>query len=382
MIKHFHTQLKNHPHRHIILPLTLIAAVLFFLMLSRLWGAMLIRYRTNAQAVPVVNVVLARKIAYEEEIVLPATISAWHEAPIYARTNGYVKQWNVDIGDKVKAGDVLATIETPELDNQLKQAEADLNAAIAKNELAQITAERWKNLVKTDSVSKQEKDEKVDAARAAEAFVAAARANRDRLRDLVGFEQVIAPFSGVISDRATDIGDLINAGNQPALKPLFRLVQTDPLRIYVKIPEPYSSRIKPNMTAQLTLAEFPGQTFQAKLFQTAGAIQTTTRTLLAQFIIDNKSGLLLPGSYTQIHLKIKRPETTIRLPVNTLLFQSEGLQVAILKHENEVELRSIKIARDLGEEVEIDSGVNPGEKIIINPDDSIFNGQHVRLVKR
>jgi RND family efflux transporter MFP subunit len=209
-----------------------------------------------------------------------------------------LKTWYVDIGDFVKEGQRLADIETPELDAQLRQAEADVNVAIAKNALAQITAARWINLLKTDSVSKQERDEKVHTAQALAASVIAARANRDRLRELVGFERVIAPFSGTISARGTDIGDLINAGNQPNAKPLFRIIQSDPLRLYVKIPEAYSSRIKPNMKVTIRFAEHPGQRFQAQLINTADAIDPQIRTLLAQFLVHNQKKMLLPGSYS------------------------------------------------------------------------------------
>jgi RND family efflux transporter MFP subunit len=382
MLDMLRMQLQHHPQHRLIKILGSVFIILFFLMGARLYNSILLKHHTNKQALPTVNTITAKLAPFEEEIVLPASIAAWHEAPIYARTNGYVKQWNVDIGDKVKTGDILAIIETPELDDQLRQAEADLKVAIARNDLAQVTAIRWKKLLKTESVSKQETDEKVDTARATKAAVVAAKANRDRLRDLVSFEQLTAPFSGTISSRATDIGALINAGNQPNAKPLFRLVQTDQLRIYVKIPENYASRIKPNMTVRLTLNEYPGQFFQAKLFQTAGAIDPMTRTILAQFTISNKDGKLLPGSYTQMHFTMPIPANSVLLPINALIFQAQGLQVATLNKHDQVVLKPITIHRDFGKVVEIDTGIQPGEIIIINPEDDIMNGQQVRVAKK
>ena len=310
---------------------------------------------------------------------LPGTMLAWHEAPIYARTNGYVKEWYVDIGSRVNQNDLLAQIETPELDAQLRQAEADLNVAIAQNKLAQTTAKRWVHLLKTDSVSKQATDEKVDTAKALAATVVSMRANRDRLRELVSFEKVVAPFTGIISDRRTDIGALINSGSMPnEQKPLFRMVQLDPLRLYVKIPEAYSSRIKSKMTVSVEFGEHPGKTFPAQLLETAHAIDPKTRTLLAQFVVQNKKGELLPGSYTEVMFAMPSYPEAVRLPVNTLIFRKEGLQVATLDKHNCVVLKNITIHRDFGNDVEIVSGIHPGESIIINPSDSIYHGQLVK----
>lgn len=357
----------------------------FFLMLAltRIWAAILLRLSTNAYGTPVVNTIAAISASVDDEIVLPGTIWAWHEAPVYARVKGYIKQWRVDIGDKVKKGDLLAVIDAPELDAQLRQAEADLKVAIANYELAQVTAKRWINLVKTDSVSKQETDEKIDSEKALKAVVSSEQANRDRLRELVSFERIIAPFSGIISSRLTDIGALINIGSNPAeAKPLFRIASHDPLRLYVKVPENYASRIKEHLEVQLAVAEHPGLLFPAKLFQTAEAIDLQTRTLLAQFTVQNKENKLLPGAYTQVHIKLQTPSQSVQIPVNTLLFRAQGLQVATLDKTNHVVLKSITIGRDFGETVEIDFGVKPGESIIINPSDGIYNGQEVQLAKK
>ncbi len=370
---------KMRSQKGIVIPFCLVSGLLIILAIGRIWSGMTLRSRTDAEAIPVVTTIQATAEMADEVIVLPGTVKPWHGAPIYARVDGYLKQWYVDIGDKVREGEVLAVIDAPELDAKLRQTEADLKVAIANNELAQITAVRWKNLLKTDSVSKQETDEKVDAARALEATVVATRANRDRLRDLVAFERITAPFTGTISARATDIGALINAGSNPNDKPLFRIVQHDPLRVYVKIPENYSSRMKPNMVVQLAFSEHPGIVFPAKLLQTADAIDPITRTLLAQFTVSNKNETLLPGGYTQVSIKMPTSPHAVHIPVNTLLFRSQGLQVAKLNAHNQVMLESISISRDFGEDVEVASGIKAGEQIIINPSDSIYDGQQVRL---
>ena len=380
MLKKMQKTFQNKSKRPYIIFMGFLLVVFVVFVLPRTWAAIQLRHQMHENIAPWVSVVTAEIAPSEEKIILPGTVSPWHEAPIYARTNGYIKTWRVDIGDQVKTGDLLAEIETPELDAQLRQAEADLNVMIARNKLAQITAVRWINLFSTDSVSKQERDEKVYEAEALAASVIAVRANRDRLRELVGFERVIAPFSGTISSRRTDLGALINAGSNPDAKPLFRLVQTNPLRVYVKIPQTYSSSIKPNMGVKLQFAEHPGQFFSAKLFQTAEAIDPKTRTLLAQFVVQNKTGELLPGGYTEVHFAMPTSDKTVRLPVNTLLFRKEGLQIALLDKDHRVVLKQVVIGRDFGREVEIDAGVEPGASVIINPSDAIYNGEKVRVL--
>ncbi|HBI21803.1 MAG TPA: efflux RND transporter periplasmic adaptor subunit [Legionella sp.] len=379
MLKRFPSQLKDPSRRSVIRAVGFVLICLLIIVGMRVWAAILLHRNTNRQAIPIVKTVIAARGPMDNTIVLPGDIRAWHEAPIYARTSGYIKQWYVDIGDQVRAGTLLADIEAPELDAQLRQAEADLKVTIEQNKLAQSTAIRWVGLLTSDAVSKQETDEKVDAARALSARVIAARANRDKLRELVGFERITAPFEGTISARATDIGDLINAGSNTDEKPLFRLVQTDPLRVYVKIPQSYATRIAPNMQVDLHVPERPGRAYKARLVQTARAIDPKTRTLLAQFVVDNKKGQLLPGSYTDVYFKLPASDQTIRLPINTLLFRSEGLQVATLDEKNHVVLKSVSIRRDFGTEVEMSRGVHAGDRIIINPSDSITNGEQVRV---
>lgn len=380
MLNKIYTHIKDKKNRHWVIAFGVIIAIVLLLFVFRIQAAIALRNQTIAAAVPVVSVYTTKAEGGEDTLILPGNVQAWHESPVYARTNGYLKKWYVDIGSRVKTGDLLAVIETPELDAQARQAAADLKTAIANNKLAQSTAKRWVNLVRTNSVSKQERDEKVSSAQALQAAMFAAKANLDRLNELVGFEKVIAPFEGVITLRATDIGDLIDAGSSSTARPLFRIAQTNPLRLYVDIPQYYSSRIKPKMQVSLHFEEHPNQEFPATLIETAQAINPKTRTLLAQFLVENKSGELLAGAYTQVQFTIPIPPQTVSLPINTLLFQAQGLQVASLNADNTVQLKSITVNRDFGTKIEIATGVKPGERLIINPPDSISNGEKVRVV--
>lgn len=380
MLKKIQLQLTDKRHRRYVITSSIFLLIVLVLILLRVQAALALRQRTQAAAVTVVGTLIAKQERGMDKFILPGNVWAWHEAPIFARTDGYVKQWYVDIGSHVKAGDLLAEIETPELNAQKRQAAADLNTAIANNKLAQSTAKRWINLLKTDSVSKQETDEKVSAAQALQAAMSSAKANLDRLTELVGFERVIAPFDGIITARATDIGALINSGSSTTAKPLFRIAQTNPLRIYVKVPQNYSARITSNLVVSLHFAEHPGQEFPAKLLDTAKAIDPTTRTLLAQFTAENKDEVLLPGGYTEVWFSLSLPPHTVRIPVNTLLFRAQGLQVATVDKDQKIVLKSVTINRDFGAEVEIATGVTPGERIVINPPDSITDGEVVRVV--
>jgi len=365
--------------RRIYIALLVLSIIALLGIGTRIVSSIKLRHITEQEAilnVATINAIHGPKI---EEIVLPGDVQAWHEAVIFARTNGYIKDWYTDIGAHVKTGDLLAQIETPELDAQLMQAEADLKTAEANNQLAQTTMERWKILFKTESVSKQDLDEKNNSALANTTMVESARANRDRLRDLVNFERVIAPFDGVITLRNIDIGSLINQGSGTAPS-LFQISQVDRLRIYVKVPQNYSSRLSPDMEVKLYFTEHPGKTFSAKLFNTAQAVDPTTRTLLAEFTADNKNYELLAGSYAQVHLMLPLPDYIVRLPVNTLLFRAHGLQVGIIDDKNRVMLKSIVTGRDFGNEIEVVSGIKPGEAIIINPPDSLMPGQKVNVV--
>ncbi len=365
-------------------PWLAIAASLIFIVISlfawRHYHYTLLCRQTHFNTTPLVSTIAAQATAAEEVLFFPGSVLAWHEAPVYARAMGYLKVWYVDIGYHVKKGDVLAVIQRPELDAQLHEAEDYLKVVTAQNELAQITAHRWNQLVKTDSVSRQANDNKTYEAAALASSLSKARANLEKLRAYVSFENVIAPFAGTISLRETDIGALINIGSNPAAaKPLFRIVQTDPLRLYVNIPQLYSARIKTNMRINLKFVEHPGKTFHAQLLKTAGAIDPLTLTLQAEFAVDNKQNILLPGSYTMVAFSIPTNPDSVVLPVNTLLFREEGLQVATLDATHRVQLKLIEIGTDFGKTIQINSGIQPGEQIILNPPDAIYNGQVVRV---
>ena len=335
---------------------------------------------TAEDAIPTVATMQAPRGPASEEVVLPGNVQAWHEAPIFARTSGYLKSWTTDIGAKVKTGDLLAEIETPEVDAQLHQAEADLKTAEANNQLAQSTAERWKVLLKTNAVSKQDADDKNGGAAAAAATMASAQANVDHLRELENFKHVVAPFDGVITARNTDTGALIDAGSSGTGPELFHIAETDKLRVYVQVPESDAQAVKPDLKADLYFAEYPGRTFPATLAHTADAIDPVTRTLLIQLEADNDSGELLPGSYAEVHLKLPATGNAVHLPVNTLLFRSAGMQVATIEN-GKAKLKNITIGRDYGREVEVIAGISPDETVVVNPPDSLTDGQEVRIAK-
>lgn len=330
--------------------------------------------------IPTVAITAASQAPATEDLMLPGDVQGWHSTTIYARTNGYTINWLVDIGAHVQAGQLLATIATPEIDEQLQQTEANLKTAEINYRLARRTAERWENLIKTDSVSKQETDVQVTASKAAAAVVIATRANRDRLRQLASFERVTAPFTGIITARNVDIGRLINAGANSGSMPLFSIAQANPLRLYVRVPEIFAGRIQPGLTVDLAFREYPGKTFPAKLLNTSQAIDVPTRTLLAQFEIDNSPGELMPGNYSEVEFKLPSSPGTVILPVNTLIFRAQGMQVATVSSNNTAELKSVTMGRDFGSTVEIVAGLQAGEKVILNPPSTLSSGQKIQLV--
>ena len=367
-----------------ILFLLVVIGLAVFGIAGRLSSARGLSSFTEDQSIPTVGIIKPSKSNATEELVLPGTVQAWHEAPIYARTSGYLKTWNADIGTKVKAGEVLATIETPEVDSELRQAEADLKLAEANNTLAQSTATRWENLLKSDSVSKQEAAEKMGDAAAKAAAVASAKANVQRLRDLESFKRVVAPFGGVITARNTDIGALINAGSSTSPE-LFHVADISKLRIYVQVPQNYAGAITPDITAELHFAEHPGKVFDATLNKTASAFDPTARTLLVQFELDNKDGEIFSGGFTEAHLKLPTRVETLRLPVNTLLYRGKTMQVGIIENEKDgagtAKLQPITLGRDYGTEVEVITGITLDDTVIVNPPDSLSNGQKVKVTK-
>jgi RND family efflux transporter MFP subunit len=333
---------------------------------------------TATAAVPVVSVVAPTAGAATQEIRLPGTTQAFTDAPIFARTNGYVKAWYFDIGAHVKQGQLLAEIETPEVDQQLQQARADLETAQANLRQAQITADRWQALLETDSVSKQETDQAVSALSAMKATVNSNAANVRRLEQLQGFEKIYAPFDGVITARNVDIGVLINAGSNTSGRELFHMTAIHTLRVFVAVPEVYSRAARPGSPATLTLDEFPGQSFTGTLVRTANAIDLASRTLNVEVDVDNPRGELLPGAYVFVHLKLPKQIASVTIPVNALLFRAEGLRVAVVR-DGQAQLVPVTIGHDYGTTVEIVAGLQPTDQVIVAPSDSLTSGTRVRI---
>jgi RND family efflux transporter MFP subunit len=333
---------------------------------------------TVQDAVPVVDVVHPSNDATDQELVLPGQTMAFTDTPIYARTNGYLKRWFFDIGAHVHQGQLLAQIETPELDAQLRQARADLETAQANSRLAGITAQRTSTLLRSQSVSTQERDNAAGAFTADQAIVASRQAEVARLQELQSYESVYAPFDGEITARNTDVGDLINAGAGAPTTELFHMTATKILRIFVAVPEIYSPAMRVGSTPTITLDEYPGQVFQGKLVRTSGAINPTSRTLLAEVDVDNAEAKLLPGAYAFVHFMLPGRHESVTIPANALLFRSEGLRVGVVRN-GKVDLVPITIGRDYGDRVEVLSGLQPSDRIIVNPSDSLIGGVSVRL---
>ena len=334
---------------------------------------------TEALAVPTVAVIHPAAESGAEDLVLPGTLQAYVESPIYARTNGYLRKWYHDIGSRVDKGELLADIDTPEVDQQLMQARADLVTAQANEHLSQITAVRYSELLKTDGVAKQEVDNALGDLAAKSAIVQSSQANVRRLEELKSFQRVFAPFSGVITQRNVDIGTLINAGNGGTSQQLFFLAQTDPIRVYVNVPEAYAPSIHHGLGAYLELAQYPGEKFQGEVVRTAEAIDLATRTLLTEVDVPNKSGLLLPGGYAQVHLQISVRGQRMQVPVNALLFRSEGLRAVIIDANHRARLQALSIGRDYGSYLEVLNGLKSDDWIVLNPPDSIEAGQEVHV---
>jgi RND family efflux transporter MFP subunit len=360
----------------------LLGAAIYFGIQSRVANASTLARATEQSATPIVNVVHPKRGAPTSEIVLPGGAQAFVDAPIYARTNGYLKKWYFDIGAQVKQGQLLAEIETPEVDQHLEQARSELETAKANLNLAMTTADRWKKLLEEDSVSKQETDQAVSNLQAQKATVDSNAANVHRLEELRSFERVYAPFDGIITARNTDVGALINAGaaTTPG-RELFHLAAIHTLRVYVSVPEVYLRAAIPGAIATLTLDEFPGQVFRGTLARNANAIDPISRTLLVEVDVGNPSGQLLPGAYMSIHLKLPEQIRSVTIPANTLLFRAEGLRVGVVKN-NHVALIPAKIGRDYGDTVEVLSGLQPADAIIVDPSDSLISGAEVQVRER
>jgi RND family efflux transporter MFP subunit len=362
--------------------------ILFVIALCVIGGFTLLQRRSQYQAlaneteklaVPTVAVVHPTFEPGQEDLVLPSTMQAYVESPIYARTNGYLKKWYHDIGTRVRQGDLLADIDTPEVDQQLSQAQADLGTSQANENLSQITATRYEELIKTDGVSKQEVDNAAGDYAAKKASTESARANVRRLEELESFKHIYAPFSGVITRRNIDIGNLINAGNGGTAQELFYLAQTDPIRAYVSVPEIYAPSVRAGLGAYLELAQYPGVKFEGKVVRTADAIDQASRTLLTEVDVPNKSGQLLPGGYAQVHLLVKVIGERLQVPVNALLFRAEGLRAVVVDENHKTHLKSLSIGRDYGTSLEVLQGLRATDWIVLNPPDSLDEGVLVNV---
>lgn len=334
---------------------------------------------TELETIPTVAVVHPLAEKPDEELVLPGSLLAFEESPIYARTNGYLVRWYKDIGSRVKEGELLADIDTPEVDQELNQSRAARQQIVAQLELAKISAERWENLRKTDSVSAQEADQQTSGYKQAQANLVAADANVKRLEQLEGFKRVYAPFSGVLTKRNVDPGALINAGAGAAGRELFDIARVDPLRVYTSVPQAYAPFVKAGESTAVTLQEFPGQKFSAKVARTAEAIDPNTRTLLTEVDVPNKDGRLLPGSFGEVHFAVGSNVNKVTVPVNAMLFRSQGAQLAVVGPDKKIQLRAISIGKDYGTTLEILAGVATEDQIVINPPDSLEAGQQVNL---
>jgi RND family efflux transporter MFP subunit len=359
--------------------------LLFIALLLATWGEIdrviahnALSRQTASDATPTVVTVNPSRTESAEELTLPGTVQAFTEAPIYARTNGYLRAWYTDIGTAVKKGQLLAEIDSPEVDQQLAQAIADLATARANEALADSTNTRWRELLATESVSKQDAEEKAGDAAAKKATAAAAAANVSRLRELESFKRVVAPFDGVITARNTDTGSLINAG-QSAGSELFKLAETRKLRIYVQVPERYAALARPGLEAQLEFSEQQGKAYTATLVRTSNVLDPGLRTLQVELQLDNSEHELFPGAYAEVHFKLPGNAHSLRLPANTVLFRAAGLQVAIVDARGRIELKSIVQGRDFGKTIEVLSGLDAKDQVVTNPPDSIISGATVRV---
>jgi RND family efflux transporter MFP subunit len=347
-------------------------------LVSRGMAGQALKARTDNEAVPTVAVIAPQAATGVQTLVLPGSVQAFYDAQIHARVSGYLKHWYTDVGAPVKAGQVLADIDTPELDQQLIQARANLGTAMASQKLAQTTATRWSSLLADDAVSRQEADEKSSDLAVKQSLVEASRAEVQRIEALEAFKKITAPFDGVVTGRTTDIGALIAAGapNDPGL---FTVSDVHRLRIYVKAPQAYAADLHTGMSASLAVSEHPGQTFAATLVTTTGAVSDQSGTMLVELQIDNPDGALKPGDYAQVSFALPPAPGLIRLPASALMFRQTGMAVAILGPNDRVTMKPITIARDLGATVEVASGLSPSDRVIDSPPDSLADGERVRV---
>jgi RND family efflux transporter MFP subunit len=371
-------QLSRKIRRYALIPLVVAVVLGAWGEISRVMARNALGKETVRDSVPTVVTIAPNRTELGEDLLLPGTVQAFVEAPIYARTNGYLKIWYTDIGTQVKKGQLLAEIETPEVDQQLTQAQADLETARANENLSSSTNKRWQGLLATESVSKQDADEKAGDAAAKKAAVDSAAANVARLHDLESFKRVVAPFDGVVTARNTDIGALINAG-QSAGSELFRVADTHKLRIYVQVPEAYAAAAKPGLEAELRFTEQANKKYVAQTVRTSNALDPALRTLQVELQLDNANREIFPGAYAEVHFKLAGNAESLRLPANTVMFRSAGLQVATVDGNQRIQLKSIVQGRDFGNTIEVLSGIEATDKVVVNPPDSITDGVTVRI---
>jgi RND family efflux transporter MFP subunit len=334
---------------------------------------------TEARSMPTVSLIHPTAAPADEELVLPAALQAFVESPVYARTNGYVKKWYVDIGARVAVGDLLADIDTPEVDQELVQAQANRLQSATSLELAKSSADRWESLRKANVVSQQDLDEKKNAYAQAQATLAAADANVQRLEQLESFKRIVTQVSGVVTRRNVEVGTLVNAGNGGAAQQLFHIAQTDPIRVFVSVPEAAAASMKRGLQAYINLTQFPGEKFVGEVVRTAGAFDSATRTLLTEIDVPNPQHRLLPGGYAQVHLQVAGIGARLQVPINALLFRAEGLRAVVVDASHRVHLRAVVVGRDFGTSLEVLQGLSKDDWIVVNPPDSIEEGQEVRV---
>jgi RND family efflux transporter MFP subunit len=362
-----------------------VAALLAAGILPRLHAQTALTAQTASLSMQTVSVVAPRTAPSMQDLLLPGAVTAFADAAIYARTSGYIEHWYADIGAHVKKGDVLATIQTPELDAQLLQARADEATAQANFDYARVTAQRWQDMLKTQSVSQQDADTKSGDMQAKRAMLQSAQANVRRLAELVSYEKITAPFDGVVTARNVDVGALVTAGGAPGLAAsggeLFHVAQRDTLRVFVDVPQNDAPFISANTQAYLTVQQYPGRRFAANVARNAGAMDPTSRTLRVEVDVSNGDGALLPGAYAQVHLALENSRPALDLPVSALLFRPDGVTVATVDSAGRTQLKTVTIGRDFGTHVEVTTGLNASDRVIDNPGDAITSGETVRVSK-
>ncbi len=392
MTQERHSELAIHPaegqdlvQRQQVARRTRIAAIVVLVLLalgaartvvSRMHNARALEETSKESALTYVKTVVVKTGGAGQTLALPGTLQGFVQSPVAARAGGYLRRWHKDIGSRVAKGELLAEIESPELDQQLSQAVAARQQTAASMDLARSTMDRWEALRKRDAVSQQELDERRSGFAQAKANLAAADANVERLRQLEGFKRVVAPFAGVITRRNVDIGDLIDTSG----KPLFLLAQTDPLRVYVNVPQAYAQMVKPGQPATVTQGEMRGRSFKGEVARTAGSIDTASRTMQVEIALPNADGALLPGAFVQVSLAMAASGKAINVPANALMFRAEGARVAIVGSGGAVHLQPVRVGRNYGETVEIAEGLSGSERLVLNPSDSLAEGDKVQVV--